>query len=59
MHDSKWFKEGQEAAKADDGKVVVKCPYLDRTPKFYIWNEGFTDAQVEKYKIVDSPTPVA
>lgn len=57
MRNSKWFKEGYEAAKTDDGKAVVKCPYLDRTPKFYIWNEGFTAGIVEGYGKVSNTQP--
>lgn len=40
MTESRWFKEGQEARKRGD--LQDSCPYALRSPKWYIWNEGFS-----------------
>lgn len=39
MNDSRWFKEGQEAARR--GEQPSHCPYAERSPKWFIWQEGF------------------
>lgn len=59
MRESKWFKEGQEAAKAcaADNKLGVVCPYGARSAKALIWDEGFKTAVREQ--VVDSTAPVA
>jgi len=57
VRNSKWFKEGYEAAKTDDASGAVPCPYLDRTPKFYIWHEGFNQKQRDDMKLPTAEQP--
>lgn len=39
MNESKWFKEGEQAFK--NGVPITDCPYAVRSPKWFIWREGW------------------
>lgn len=43
ISESKWFKEGQEARQR--GADTEHCPYAARSPKWFIWLEGFNHDQ--------------
>ena len=45
MRDSRWFKEGWEAAVVDDATGTEKCPYGEGSAKWYLWHEGFEQKQ--------------
>lgn len=50
MENSKWYVEGRKAH-AENASITVVCPYEKDTAEFWIWNEGFTFAALESYKV--------
>lgn len=43
IKESRWYKEGRDAAAEDAelGQVARECPYAERSPKWYLWMEGY------------------